>query len=124
MNSVDLLTTLIPTAKVADLQKAGQPQPAILAIPKPKGSLYNLQRKMGLDDDPAKYDETKVRCYLPLHNHRYSSQTQATWKKLIRIAAFEDGVTFANQPKEKIVKFAKRVRGFQLSNRAGADHPT
>ena len=121
MRSVDPLTTL-PTAKVADLQKAGQPQTAIL--PKPKGSLYNLQRKMGLDDDPAKYDETKVRCYLPVRNCRYSSQTQATWKKLIRIAAFEDGVTFANQPKEKIVKFAKRVRGFQLSNRASADRPT
>jgi len=92
------------------LQKAGQPQLAILIVPKPKGSSYSLQKKMGLDDDLAKYDEIKVRRHSPFYHHPCSQQTQTVWKKLIRIAVFEDGVTFANQPKEKIVKYAKRVR--------------
>jgi len=55
--------TLILIAKVDDLQKANQPQLAV--IPKPKGSSYNLQKKMGLEDDPVKYDEIKVRCHSP-----------------------------------------------------------
>ena len=44
------------------------------------------------------------------------------WKGLLRTAAFEDDVTFANQPKEKIVKFAKKVRMCRLSNQVDADY--
>jgi hypothetical protein len=62
---MDPLTTPILVAKVADLQKTGQPQPVVAIVPKPKGSSYNLQRKMGLDDDPVKYNEIKVCCYSP-----------------------------------------------------------
>jgi hypothetical protein len=57
---VDPLTTPILIAKVADLEKAGPSQSVAPVIPKPKGSSYDLRKKMGLDDDPVKYDEIKV----------------------------------------------------------------
>ena len=108
MHSTNSLTALI--AKIAGLQKADQPQLVDLVIPKPKGDLYSLQQKMGLEDDPVKYDEIRVCCRQPFYHCLHLPQIQTAWKKLIRVAAFEDGATFANQPKEKIVKFAKKVR--------------
>ena len=60
LHSADPLTTPILIAKVADLQKAGPSQLVAPVVPKPKGSSYNLQKKMGLNDDPVKYDEIKV----------------------------------------------------------------
>jgi len=55
----------ILTAKVVNLQKANQPQPVVTVTPKPKGNSYNPQKKMGLEDDPMKYDEIKVCCRSP-----------------------------------------------------------
>jgi hypothetical protein len=61
---------------------------------------------------------TKSRFVLahPFYHDLYSQQIQTAWKRLMRSAAFEDGVTFTNQPKEKIVKFAKKVRAARSSN--------
>jgi len=61
------LTIPILAAKIADLQKSNQPQSAVPVIPKPKGSSYSLQKKMGLEDDPMKYDEIRVRSTTHLH---------------------------------------------------------
>lgn len=54
------LTIRILTAQLVDLEKTTQPQETILAIPRPKGNSYNLQKKMGLEDDTMKYDEIRV----------------------------------------------------------------
>ena len=109
MHPVDSLTTPILAARIADLQKANQLQPVTPVIPKPKGSSYSLQRMMGLEDDAVKYDEIRVRPHSPFLPSPSFIEAQGIWKKLIRVAAFEDGVMFAYQPKEKIVKFAKKV---------------
>lgn len=60
---MNILTT--PIAKVATLQNTDRPQPVVPVIPKPKGISYSLRKKMGLEDDPVKYDEIKVRCHPP-----------------------------------------------------------
>ena len=106
-------TTFLLTERVANLERANNPQNDIPMIPKPKGNSYNLQQKMGLEDDPEKYEAIKVCCYSQI-SPLYSQLCQAVWKAMMRSAGFEDGVTFANQSKEKIVKFAKKVQKFDL----------
>ena len=62
---VDSLTVPIFTAQVTNLQNTNHPQPIIPVIPRPKGNSHSLQEKMGLGDDPEKYDVIRVCCWSP-----------------------------------------------------------
>ena len=59
--SVDSPTAPILAAQVVNLQNTNHSQPIVPVIPRPKGNSYSLQEKMGLEDDPEKYDVIRVR---------------------------------------------------------------